>query len=154
MSQAPSTLRRWLQFGLGRMLALVIVVAIPLAWVAKEQRQSRYELQIAKDFQSQGVDQITLGGPYDWDRNKPHAWWRDVARHVSGERILQLNASGATPHVTSLAPLAGLTNLHSVFLTHAPVRDLTPLARLTNLEFVYLYGGQSTTSRHCRDSKT
>ena len=53
---------------------------------------------------------------------------------------MQLNASGATPHVTSLAPLAGLTNLHSVFLTHAPVRDLTPLARLTNLEFVYLYG--------------
>jgi Leucine-rich repeat (LRR) protein len=92
-----------------------------------------------KNFKAKVLIRSHLADPTTGIETK-RAWWRDVARRVSGERILQLGSDGSTPHVTSLASLAGLTNLCSLWLTHAQVRDLTPLAGLTNLEYLYLYG--------------
>ncbi|MBI2823670.1 MAG: hypothetical protein HYX69_03140 [Planctomycetia bacterium] len=133
--------RRWFRYSLRTLLALVLVVAIPLAWVAKERNQSRHELQTAKELESRGVTRIDFGGPYDpYGKAQPHAWWRNVARRVLGERIFAIYTDRETPGVDSLTSLAGLTNLRSVWLLHAPVPDLTPLAGLTSLEYLYLYG--------------
>jgi len=46
----PNQPGRRFHFSLRSLLALVVVVAIPLAWVAKERRQSGYERGVAARF--------------------------------------------------------------------------------------------------------
>jgi Leucine-rich repeat (LRR) protein len=42
--------------------------------------------------------------------------------------------------VSDLAPLAGLTGLHTLYLSFTKVSDLAPLAGLTGLHTLHLYG--------------
>ena len=83
MSIANPPRRRWFRFRLRTLLIVVAVVAIPLAWIAKERRQSQHEQQIAAQLREQGFTFLACGGPYDsallYDQRKPQGWWRDLA---------------------------------------------------------------------------
>jgi hypothetical protein len=146
---------RWFRFSLRMMLALVVVIAIPLAWVAKERRQSKYEQQVAEQLRDQGFKKITLGGPYDsWElgfSNNPQGRWRDLARQILGERIfrvdridIHLGGSGfagggvvlRSSDFNNLELLAGLTNLQGLDLDRTQVNDLTPLVGLPQLRWL------------------
>lgn len=48
---------------------------------------------------------------------------------------------------TSLAPLAGLENLHHLLLCDCQFRDLEPLRRLSKLEWLGIYSGPTTSLR-------
>ncbi len=132
--------RRWFRFSLRTLLVLVIIVAIPLAWIAKERRQSRCERQLAEQLQEQGFRTIEFGRPYgslDLTRHgAPLGWWRDVSKKVLGERIITLSAVNAD--LKDLTPLTGLTYLHGLHLHSIPVSDLTPLANFKKLEYLTL----------------
>jgi hypothetical protein len=138
--------RRRFQFGLRTLLAVVIVVAIPLAWIAKERRRSAYEEQIAKQLRNLGSREVTLAGPYDSEElhkyGKLQGGWRKLAQHVLGNRILRIWEPPAK--FADLTLLVGLTNLQSLDLRSTPISDLTPLAGLTKLEFLHL-GGSAVT---------
>ncbi|HEY2838609.1 MAG TPA: hypothetical protein VGJ26_05655 [Pirellulales bacterium] len=154
--------RRWFQFRLRTLLVLIAVVALPLAWIARERRQSRYEAEVAETLQRRDFLDVALAGPYDSleraARDEPQGWRRDLARRVFGERIVvvwianetfddltplarltslkRFNVHGAP--VVDLAPLAGLHELTYLDLGSTAASDLTPLARLANLEWLGL----------------
>ena len=44
--------------------------------------------------------------------------------------------------LTDVTPLAKLTNLIRLSLSHNPIADVTPLAKLTNLEDLYMASNQ------------
>jgi hypothetical protein len=129
---------RRFRFSLRTMLALVIVVAIPLAWIAKERQRSASEQQLAERLRAEGFREVTLGGAYDsFELNfsrQPQGRWRNLARRVLGERIVTI--SGPPRDYADLSSLAGLTSLQTLILTGAQVSDLAPLAGLTGLHWL------------------
>ncbi|HEY2841914.1 MAG TPA: leucine-rich repeat domain-containing protein [Pirellulales bacterium] len=142
---------RRFRFSLRTLLAVVIVVAIPVAWIAKERRQSAHEEQVAEQLLQYGFVYAELSGPYDSlelsRKATPQGWWRDLAREIMGERILEI-AGPPFPNPTrwplvsafnDITPLAGLTKLESLYLRNSQIRDLTPLAGLTNLQELIIY---------------
>ena len=136
----PSSSQTWLRYRLRTLLILVAVLAIPLAWVAKERRQSVREMQIADQLRDQGIRDIEIAGPYDWNMNgKPGAWRRNLASRVFGKRILSISSSGEELRLDDLSSIGELSCVRSIWLTHAPVHDLAPLANLTGLQYLYLY---------------
>ena len=136
MSETAPTRRRF-RFSLRTLLVLVVILAIPLGWIAKERRQSQREQEIAEQLRNQGNHSVVLGGPYD----KLHladtqGWWRNLARTVLGARIEVIGAHG--PGLQDLSPLAGLTNLECLEIPFTQVSDLKPIAGLTTLQNVSL----------------
>jgi hypothetical protein len=129
--------RRWFRFRLRTLFIVVAVIAIPLAWIAKERGISRRENQLVEQN-----DEIryTLGGPFDsWDRHatkQPQGWWRDLARRLVGTRILFLWAS--PNDLKDLEPVVELTNLRALSLLDATVSDFTPLAKCKHLRILDL----------------
>jgi hypothetical protein len=167
MSMAtPLRRRRWFQFGLRTMFVMIALVAIPLSWIVKERRQSRYEFQIAEQLRGTGCEGLILGGPYDlWElslQGKPQAWWRNLARMVLGERIIGVWGlkpesddptlltgltsfqilNFQTTKATDLTLLPQLRNLRSLHLSNATLKDLTPLVGLTDLQCLLVNSNQ------------
>jgi hypothetical protein len=143
--EATRTRRRWFRFSLRTMLAIIVVIAIPIAWIAKERRQSTYEQQIAEQLREQGFKTIWLGGPYDsWNAlKKSQGLWRNLAGQVLGERIVCI--ANPPPKFGDLVPLAGLTNvqfleLRALGLEASQVHDIMPLSGLTDLQRLSLSG--------------
>jgi hypothetical protein len=143
--------RRWFRFSLRTLLALVIVVAIPLAWIAKERRQSFYEQQLAEQLrEGKHAIAVRLGGALDrWEprtHHKPQGWWRDLAHKVLGERVLEVSCHAGD--LEDLTPLTGFANLQGLYCGGMDLdymdgeihfqRDLTPLVQLTNLRWLGL----------------
>ena len=131
--------RRWFRFSLRTLLVLVIVLALPLAWIAKERRQSQREQEIAEQLRAVGfAEQLTIGSPYDtWEQfrqAKPQGWWRDLARRILGGRVLFLGSES----VKDITPLSGLKNLLVLGLDNTQTRDTTPLAEHTKLQILSL----------------
>lgn len=157
---------RWLRFRLTTMLVVVALLAIPIAWLAREWRASIREQNLARQLSERGYQGIQLGGPYDsWDlglMRGGQTWWRNLAGEVLGVRIVAIrgtpsDATDLTPladltnlqllwcrecQVEDLAPLTGLTTLECLYLHHLPVRDVSPLAGLTNLRSVWIHDTQ------------
>lgn len=134
MLAAPN--RRWYQFRLRTLLIVVALVAVPLAWIAKERRRSRHDQQVAQRLHEFGV-MVQFGGLSD--SLEPYVdvvsegGWRYLVRWVFGDRVLALVALERA-EFSDLGPLAELTDLQIVDLSSAPVRDLTPLAGLKKLK--------------------
>lgn len=170
MNSSAQRPRRWLQFRLRTLLVLIAVAAAPLAWLAKERRQSHYEQTLASVLNEQGLD-VTFGGPYDvWDYdalnfNKittPQSRWREIGRTILGDRILEVHRFDPESTFNDTAAIAGIANLQSLnlgdlaiedlrplsahkrlkmlSLIDTNVDDLTPLAHLTELKFLLLNG--------------
>jgi hypothetical protein len=142
-------------------LGLIVIVAVLLAWIAKERRQSWYEQQVALQLLIDGFDTAELRGPFDsYPPNEPQGWWRDAARRLLGERIFYV-ATRRNDKTSSIPPLLRLTNLQSLSLN--PLQecdvaslcelqdlvslnivatgkgDLAPLPRLANLEYLNVF---------------
>jgi Leucine-rich repeat (LRR) protein len=140
MPESTAPRRRWFRFRLRTLLVAVAILAVPIAWVAKERRQSKYELQIAEQLRERGFTGITLGGPYDsWElrgQDKPQGIWRNLARLALGDRVVSVGKP--PPDFNDFMPLAGLTRLQLLDLTFVQISDLTSLAGLTNLQHLWL----------------
>jgi Leucine-rich repeat (LRR) protein len=144
------------------MLLVVAVIAVPLAWIAKERRQSQHEQQLADELRKHGFDEIWLGSRYnlwDYDQNKPQSKWRQLAGQVLGERVMgvfgnksDLDDLTAVTELTKLqrfgldetklsdlTPIADLTNLHELWISHSQVNDLAALAGLKNLQDLVIF---------------
>lgn len=135
------------------------ILSLPLAWVAKERSQSHHEQQIAEQLREQGSNVVMLYGPFDSMKlilqDKPQGWWRDLARHVLGERIFfvevpadfhDLESLGGlksieglvvtSEQVTDVSALANLSTLKHLVFKSAQLSHIEPLAGLTNLEWI------------------
>ena len=99
------------------------------------------------------LERLSLGSFWnEWDGEK---WQRKASRNVGEENRLadltplarlsglQTLSLSHTP-VTDLAPLAHLSGLQTLSLSHTPVTDLTPLARLPRLQTLSLSHAEVT----------
>jgi hypothetical protein len=153
MSKAPR--QRWPRYSLRTLLALIILVAIPLAWVAKEQRQSFREHTIADELRKQGILTITFGGPYErlepYRVRPPQYWWDNLAQHVLGDRILEIDVvpprtdrlreaviTPAAAGFDDLSLLSELSNLQFLNLGSTKVENIASLAELRKLQWLSL----------------
>jgi hypothetical protein len=139
MTMPTPTRRRWFQFRLRTLLIVVAVVAVPLAWIAKERRQSVNERQIFAQLlsQDQSADAV-FAGSYDlWNDytlGRSQGYLRDVARMALGERVLAF----WTPDSNDLSLVAEFTNLQKLEARSKKLRYLTPLIGQTKLLDLYL----------------
>jgi len=128
----------------------IAVLALPLAWVAKEQRQSAHELQLAEQLDKLYGVAVELGGPFDlWDPRKrlePQPWWRDLARKVLGERVrgisIESHAHRDLNVLSSFSSLQALNcggmDMDYTMGDNQFPRDLTPLAKHKTLRWLAL----------------
>jgi hypothetical protein len=139
MALSFSFIRRWrFHFGLRTLLTAIALIAIVMAWIAKERTQSYHEQQVAKQLEDQGFTFVRLGGPYEKPRamGQSRGRWSELARHVLGERIVAVQ--GAPPDFNDLTAFEGLTNVSLLNLNDTQVSDLTPIAGFKNLQWLGL----------------
>lgn len=140
MAARASTRRRWFPFGLRSLLIATAIVAMPIAWVAKELRQSKFEDEFGDAlYVKKGGGDVDYAGPYDtWESvraGEPPGWWRTLARERLGSRILLIGNISA--NADDLASFARLSNLQYLHFSKA-VADLAPVGRLTTLKVLFL----------------
>ena len=131
---------RWFSFSLRSLLVLVVVLAVPLGWVAKERRQSDWELSFIAELRKDSFRGATIQGPYAtwemWMTEEPWPWWNHRVTQLLGKRILL--ADHPHPGFTDLKKLDGLTNLQMLELSGSRVTDLTPLHMHPKLKVLFL----------------
>jgi Leucine-rich repeat (LRR) protein len=131
--------RRWLRFRLWTLLIVVAVIAIPLAWIAKERRQAGHERQVASELQKLGY-QITFGGVNDSkelrDNGEPQGWRSDLIRRALGGRVLCVLSDDTVRD--DLTRLADFPNLQELCLKGVRTNNLAPLAGLADLEVLFI----------------
>src|SRR5579863_7969434 len=119
MAEPPSTRRRWTSYSLRSLLVLVAVVAIGMAWVAYERRQSQREAEIAEQLEALGAS-VQFGGVFDPAqpdvRNEPskdQSWWRRSLSGICGPRIRSVvfEDPDKPKSFADLALLADLSNI-------------------------------------------
>ena len=135
--------RRRFRFSLRTLLVLMIVLAIPLGWIAKERRQSAREHETAESIKD-AFEVSFYCGPFDSlelrEQGKPQGFWPDLAKHLLGERIPWI--SSIRPELSNIEPLRRLSSLQLVSLSGTQVSDLRPIAELGHLRWLYLDGTQ------------
>jgi len=152
-SHLPRPKRRWYQFSLRTLLVFVLVLSVPLAWLAMKMQKARKEREAEKAI-------LKAGGVifYDSDTSFPvptrlHVSFVDPFRvnitddvlvHVKelanrGERMC-LHLGGTQVTDAGLENLKGLTSLEELWLRDTNVTDagLKYLEGLTSLEWLEL----------------
>ena len=129
------------------MFAVVAILAVPFAYIAKERRQSIRECEIAAELVKQGWE-CGFGGPYDsytpLGEVDSKGVWCELARLLLGQRVYkayapqQASTSTAFHATTNLSRIARFTNLRELYVSNTHVRDLSPLVRLKKLEVLYV----------------
>lgn len=129
--------RRWFSFRLRTLLVVVAIVAVPLAWIAKERAESRHQIRVANQFQAPGGNQIEFCGPFDlMEQHGPQGGWRSVAEGLLGKRVRSIE--GSHPELDDLSSLASFTKLQTLHIAPTMVRDLSPLRECRDLTSVDL----------------
>lgn len=126
----PKSRRRWFQFSLGSLFLLVVVLSVPLAWLAYERNKVRKrEAAIA------AIER--LNGNVHFDDSQPFrpAWMGPLLgdNSTSEVAIVELQFSDSLTD-DDMANVAGFTRLRDLNLSHSRVSD----AALTNLEWISL----------------
>lgn len=141
------SLRRWFAFRLRSLFVVVTLLAIGIAWVARERQQSRRELELLRLFGGQAWNAELVGpfdepgglsnskgyqNPYQQTLELPQSSWQRVLTNVLGPRVGGFYL--VAPAGSDLAPLAEFSRLRKLSLHADPGTNLAPLARLTQLE--------------------
>lgn len=143
--------RHWLRFSVRTLLGLITMLAILMAWVAKERRQSEYERQFGEQLLTTGHWRFAFGGPYDSIEHrlvgKPQGWFRNIAGQILGERIIVVDIDDPTfgsqeLNIGGSRSLASLTNLRYLNFNSSQVSDITPLVGLKVLQHLYIESTQ------------
>jgi hypothetical protein len=153
--------RRWFRFSLRTLLALITVVAVPVAWLAGQLRAAQRETEIADQLRTLGF-QFEIGYPSDsWrsvSQGLPTDRVRAIARHTFGEKVLIVlnppaNFNSLTlftgmqhlqalhlnsTQVSDLAPIVAFSSLQTLRIMDSPVRDISPLVELKKLRVLDL----------------
>ena len=137
----PKSKRRFLRFNLSSLLLVVLVLCIWLGWKVERARKQReavnwirksggsviYDYRIDDNYR--GIANAEPPGPKWLMEQLGIDFFDDVAEVILWEK-----------QVSDVSPLAGLTNLQWLYLTHNVVSDVTPLAGLTKLQLLVLSG--------------
>src|SRR5262245_52359457 len=123
--------RRRFSFGLRSLLVFVTLVAVVVAWIGHERRQSRHELAIVEMLEANGAS-FTFAGPFDaqWPYSSPdgQSWWRRWLNDAVGPRVEMLSLKETD--VADLSPVAGLRSLKYLYLDDTEITDLAPISGL------------------------
>jgi hypothetical protein len=140
--------RKWFQFRLRTLLIIVLVLSLPLSWLAVRMQKARQQREAMDLLESKGCFMLY-----------PFGWWVDGIsvpdgvlgansrvtdadlRHLqalSDVEAINLNNTGITDD--GLRHLGSLTQLRSLSLESTAITDngLTHLSDLKNLEYLYL----------------
>ena len=143
--------RRWfrLAFSLRTLLAFVALLAIGIALLAQQRRQSHRELQIVAALGNE-VEECKCAGLFDSQLplrfgcfgivEQQQPWWRQRLGDVLGPRVREL--SFVRLQSGGLTTVAGLTSLRALDLYQSQESDLSPIANLVGLEKLYLNGAR------------
>ena len=139
MSIAPK--RRWFQFSLKAVLVVIMLVSVPLAWLAYERNEVRKREAAIASLQ-------TLGGIVKFDSTRPFRpnWLRPLLGQKSPGEVVNVYHLKNKFTDADLAQVAGMTELRSLVLENTQVTDagLVHLASLTKLKKLDLDGTQVT----------
>lgn len=147
MDEKPTIRHRWFAFSLRSLFAWMTIAALAVAYIAREQLQSRREQAIVAAWQPHITHSQILGlcdvddrtGPCGFGRaGENDAWWRRSISTMLGTRVRQLGLNSLPDG--DLSPLSDLTHLESLELYHVPTANFAPLAKLKNLRTLELGG--------------
>jgi hypothetical protein len=156
--------KRRLQFGLATILAVVFVVAFPLAWLASDLRQSKLEATLAAAIEAEGgtVDRpIFLNGPTMVDKMLISVFGIDFVLPVwqvklsrannldrlrSFHSLQSIDLDYASLTDDDLESITGLPRLTDLSLSHTLLTDkgLETLATISQLQTLYMDGTEVT----------
>jgi len=129
MTDADLPRRRWYQFRLRTLLIVMVLCAVPMAWLSYKLQPARRE-RVAVEWviQQEGTinvypilgEQVLIGS---WDE------WMDQWFGMSAHRV-----SFFDQEIEDLSPLQDINNLRTLHLIDSAVEDLAPLAQLENLQ--------------------
>jgi hypothetical protein len=145
METKPVSKRRWLRYSLRTLFVCITLLAIGLAWVARERSESQRQLRIAEQLKTSGAH-VEFAGAYDIGLldNPPvkeQSWWRKSLGLLIGQRIFNVDVSGRAI-IDDLTSLTGLKQLQLLRLESASLDDISPLAEIPNLKWLGLNGTQ------------
>lgn len=149
---------RRLSISIRMMLAMFVVVAIGLAWLAKERRESAVDRQVGLELEKLGMSVISASPlePLESALNDEGlTWWQGIASGLVGDkpvavwpmrckdlspisklsRLEYLHITGNT-NVEDLLPLSRQDRLRKLVLTFTSVTDIAPLRNHCDLEFI------------------
>ncbi len=126
MNIPPIKKRRWLQFNLLLMLAIVALCAVVFAWLRHPVAQTRHEVELATKIEGLG-GRITWGGLTEGRGKHGRSYIGAIdlsATNVSDEDLAEI---GKLPELTHL-------HLNDTNITDSGVKHLSAVPRLKQLE--------------------
>ena len=126
---APGLLR----FSLKSLLALVVIVGVPLGWLASELQEIRKEHLAVRELRRLGVDcDVYHGGPGPGEAIAAKIWGEPVAVPIA------VSLDGQPLSEEILTQIAALTHVERLDLGESGLsdRDLARIAHLANVEML------------------
>lgn len=125
--------RKWFQFRLRTLLIAVLVLSLPLSWVAVRMDRARRQREAVEEIER--LRGLVL---YDWETPPPQTVGRTVLGNDFFDEVVLVDLAHSLVRDARLEHLAGLTNLHYLWLddTHITDAGLEHLTGLTNLEIL------------------
>jgi hypothetical protein len=140
MEAEPKRKRRWFQFSLRTLLIVVVIVAIPCAWLGRKIEQKRREREAVAGLRDPGGTVL-----YDYEVEKEGPAGPDWLRRMLGENFFndvvavyfENHAIVTDERVMNVKELTQLTWLN-VYETSVTDAGLTSLKGLTHLDYLNL----------------
>ena len=111
------------RFSLRTLAVVVALLAILLAWIARERAQSHREFQMTEQLRA-NTRQLEFGGPYDdeYFPSEYQTWWRTQLHNLLGSRVRYMSLRN--PSASQIAALQELKNLRTL---DGLARKMSPL---------------------------
>jgi Leucine-rich repeat (LRR) protein len=122
----------WFQFRLRRLLAVILVLSIGLAWLANIRHEALRQREVVAQWR-------TLGGTVVVE-DRPPGWRPDWLDTDYLARVRRIDLGGTKAH--DLQAVAKCTNLRQIYLWNTQISDLSPLSGKASLEVLDVAGTQ------------
>jgi hypothetical protein len=144
----PKPRRRWLQFSVRTMMVLMLVISVPLGWLAYKVRQAREQRAVVRQIQELGGTAghcVQFEPREKWPPRVP-SWLLNILGDDFFRTINYVALSGSKVTDAELVRLRALPQLESLYLRSSQVTDagLVCLPVLTQLEELSLDSTQIT----------